>query len=91
LAAGPVLGPVSELPGIVVAAGGNTVVFLSASSGALLHTSTDASGVVFYSGAAIARGEVFIGNMSGTFYAFGNAGMVIEAEPSGNTSPVSPR
>ncbi len=88
LTAGPVLGPVSEFPGVVVAAGGNQVDFLAASSGSPVHTFSAASGVIFYSGAAVARGHVFIGDMSGNFYVFGLSGtgpVTIQAEASGNT------
>jgi outer membrane protein assembly factor BamB len=88
LAAGPVLGPVSEYPGVVVAAGGNQVIFLSTGTGSLLHTFSAASGVIFYSGAAVARGHVFIGDMSGNFYAFGlpsTGAVTIQAEAAGNT------
>jgi outer membrane protein assembly factor BamB len=88
LAAGPIPGPVSEYPGVVAAAGGNQVIFLATGTGSLLHTFTAASGVIFYSGAAVARGHVFIGDMSGNFYALGlpNTGVVaIQAEAAGNT------
>lgn len=40
---------------------------------------------MFYSGAAIARGKVFIGDMTGHFYAFAPTPVHIEAEAPGNT------
>ena len=43
ITAGPVLGPVSELPGLVVAAGGNQVLFLATGTGSVLHTFTAAT------------------------------------------------
>jgi len=66
---GPVLAPVSFANGVVYAVGGTSVVALDAATGALLWSfEMKAPG---FGGVAIARGRVFVGDLSGTIYAFG--------------------
>jgi outer membrane protein assembly factor BamB len=65
---GPVIAPVSTVNGVVFAAGGNLVEALDAASGKVLWSyRTDAP---MYGGIAIAGDAIFVGDLSGTLYAF---------------------
>ena len=67
--AGPVIAPVAYAHGLVFAVGGNSVVALDAATGSVLWSSKmKATG---FSGVAISQGRVYVGDLFGTFYAFG--------------------
>ncbi len=69
---GSVLGPVTEVPGVVVVSEGAYVVVLDAASGKTLYRYDDTnSGAMFYGGASIAGGVIYIGNMDGNLFAIG--------------------
>jgi outer membrane protein assembly factor BamB len=66
--AGPVLAPVSFANGVVFAVGGKSVVALDATDGSVLWSyQLKATG---FGGVAIARGRFYVGDVSGTIYAF---------------------
>lgn len=73
---GFVLGAVAAAPGVIVVGAGSTLVVLAASDGHVLDAVRDMDGGfnIFYSGAAIADGEVFIGNANGTLLDYEPAG-----------------
>jgi outer membrane protein assembly factor BamB len=65
---GPVIAPVSTVNGVVFAAGGNLVEAIDAATGKVLWSyRTDAD---IYGGIAIAGDTIFVGDLSGTLYAF---------------------
>jgi len=65
---GPVIAPVSTVHGVVFASGGNLVQALDAANGNVLWSyRTDAP---VYGGIAIAGNTIFVGDLSGTLYAF---------------------
>jgi outer membrane protein assembly factor BamB len=65
---GAVIAPVSTVNGVVFAAGGNLVEALDAATGAVLwSTRTDAP---LYGGISIAADTIYVGDLSGTLYAF---------------------
>jgi outer membrane protein assembly factor BamB len=72
LTSGPVLGPVTAVPGVLVVGEGTYVVVLADASGTTLYrfedTNTDS---FFYGGASIANGVIYIGNKDGNLYAIG--------------------
>ena len=69
---GPVVGAVTEVPGVVVVGEGNKFVLVATSDGHTLFSYTDTNnGSYFYGAASISNGVLYIGNMDDTFYAFG--------------------
>jgi len=69
---GPVLGAVTTANGVVVAGQGRYMMVLDAASGKTLYSFEDSgSGSLFYGGASISRGVIYIGNMDGKLYAIG--------------------
>jgi polyvinyl alcohol dehydrogenase (cytochrome) len=69
---GPVVGAVTEVPGVVVVGEGNKFVLAATSDGHTLFSYTDTNnGSHFYGAASISNGVLYIGNMDDTFYAFG--------------------
>ncbi len=69
---GPVLGAVTVTDGVVMVAQGTEINLFNAANGKSLFTYTDARrGSTFFSGAAVAEGRVFQGNLDGYLYAFG--------------------
>ncbi|MEO8970980.1 MAG: PQQ-binding-like beta-propeller repeat protein, partial [Ktedonobacteraceae bacterium] len=67
---GPVLAPVTGVPGVLVVGQGPYVVVLAAASGTTLYRFEDtSSGSIFYGGASIVNGVIYIGNMDGHLYA----------------------
>ena len=71
---GPVLGAVSEVPGVIALGEGNALVLLNASNGQTLFKKWDTltSGQShYYGGPAIANGTVYIGNEDGNFFVYG--------------------
>ena len=69
---GPVLAPVTAVPGVIVAEGGPDLVMLNATSGQVLFSFSDShKGSVFYGAASISHGVLYVGNFDGNFYAFG--------------------
>lgn len=69
---GPVLAPVAGVPGVLVVGQGPYVVVLAAASGTTLYRFEDTnSGSLFYGGASIANGVIYIGNMDGNLFAIG--------------------
>ncbi|HZS90731.1 MAG TPA: PQQ-binding-like beta-propeller repeat protein [Chloroflexota bacterium] len=72
---GTVLDAVTAVPGLVVieeccAGGANPVVVVNASSGSILSSSPSQGGAGFYGAASVVNGELYIGDVSGTLYAF---------------------
>jgi outer membrane protein assembly factor BamB len=65
---GPVLAPVSFANGLVFAVGGKSVVALDAATGSVLWSYQMKS--LGFGGVAIARGRIYVGDLSGTIYAF---------------------
>jgi outer membrane protein assembly factor BamB len=72
LADGPVLGAVTAAPGIVAVAEGNKVLVISAASGQTLFAYTTLAAI--YGSPSIADGVLYVGDNSGTLYAFNAAG-----------------
>ncbi|HLJ35999.1 MAG TPA: PQQ-binding-like beta-propeller repeat protein [Ktedonobacteraceae bacterium] len=69
---GPVLAPVAGVPGVLVVGQGPYVVVLAASSGTTLYRFKDSNkDSMFYGGACIVHGVIYIGNMDGNLYAIG--------------------
>jgi hypothetical protein len=90
---GPVLGPVSAVPGVVAVGEGNALVLLSSSTGNGLFKALDTSSTAnqYYGGPAIVNGNVYIGNEDGKFYAFGVSGTPAPAPtPTPGTGSPSP-
>lgn len=68
----PVLGPVTAIHGVVIAAGGNAITAVDAATGTTLYQFTDPiAGALFYGGTSVARAMVLAGNMDGHLYALG--------------------
>lgn len=68
----PVLGAISMVPGMVIAAEGDHVWLLQASNGGKLAVFTDAhAGATFYGAPSIGDGRIYAGNMDGDLFAFG--------------------
>ena len=66
------LAPLALAPGVIIVGNGEDVYALSASSGSTLFKYSDGDhGSMFYGAPTIAHGMVYIGNMDGSFYAFG--------------------
>ncbi len=66
---GPVLAPVTAVPGLVAVTEGNHVLVVSSATGQTVFSYTGPG--QFEGPAMIAKGKLFVGDMSGTFYAFG--------------------
>ncbi|TMB86666.1 MAG: hypothetical protein E6J45_13520 [Chloroflexi bacterium] len=71
LSDGPVLAPVSAVPGVLAVAEGDSLELVSASNGSVLFKAADTSSSQYYGGPAIANGAVYIGTQSGNFHAYG--------------------
>jgi polyvinyl alcohol dehydrogenase (cytochrome) len=65
---GPVLGALAAAPGIVAVAEGNKILVVSATSGETLFAYTTRSAI--YGSPSIANGVLYVGDNSGTLYAF---------------------
>ncbi len=76
---GPVLAPVSFANGVVFAVGGQSVVAYDAATGDVLWSFLMKS--LGYGGVAIANGRAYVGDLSGTIYAFGLPSLI--ARPPG--------
>ena len=69
--AGPVLGAVTAVPGVVTVGNGTAITVVAASTGNRLFTFTDTNtGSKFYGPASIANGMLYEGNMDGMLYGF---------------------
>lgn len=69
---GGVLGPVAVVPGVLVVGHGSRITVLATASGqTLYHFEDTTSGSVFYGGASIANGAIYIGNKDGHLFAIG--------------------
>ncbi len=69
---GVVLGPLTVVNGVVIATQGQDVNFINAATGAGISYYHDGrAGALFYGGASVSNGQVFVGNMDGYLYAFG--------------------
>jgi polyvinyl alcohol dehydrogenase (cytochrome) len=69
---GPVLAPVTVVPGLVIVEEGTTVDVINATSGKTLFTYTDSNdGSVFNGAASVSNGVLYVGNFDGNLYAFG--------------------
>lgn len=72
LNSGPVLGPLSGFPGVVLVTQGNQMNALSMANGNILYTYTDsAPGSTFYSGVSVASGLIYVPDLNGDFVALG--------------------
>lgn len=84
---GPVLGAVSEVPGVIALGEGNALVLVKASNGQTLFKKFDtltSSQSHYYGGPAIANGTVYIGNEDGSFFVYGG---LPSPTPTVTTSP----
>jgi outer membrane protein assembly factor BamB len=69
---GVVLGQLTVANGVVIATQGQDVNFINAKTGAGVSYYHDGrAGALFYGGASISHGQVFVGNMDGYLYVFG--------------------
>lgn len=69
---GPVLAPVTLIPGVAMVAAGPDVLALSTSTGQTLATLTDAHGNSrYFAGASVSNGVLYVGNMDRNLYAYG--------------------
>jgi len=66
---GPVLGPVTGVPGVLVIGAGTDLLAVNSATGATLWSFTT-SGSIFYGGAVISDGVLYIGDTGGNLYAF---------------------
>lgn len=72
LSSGPVLGAVTEVPGVLAVGQGTYLMVIAASTGQTLFRYQDTkSGSLFYGAASISNGVLYIGNQDGHLYAFG--------------------
>jgi polyvinyl alcohol dehydrogenase (cytochrome) len=70
--AGPVLGAVTAVPGVVVVGEGTYVIVVDAVTSQTLFRYNDTNtGSIFFGPASISNGMMFIGNMDDNLYAFG--------------------
>ncbi len=70
--AGPVLGAVTAVPGVVVVGEGNFVIIVNAVTNQTLFRFQDThSGSAFFGSASISNGMLYIGNMDDNLYALG--------------------
>jgi polyvinyl alcohol dehydrogenase (cytochrome) len=69
---GAVIAALSAAPGVIIFGAGKSLTILASSSGRVLARLTDTDGGfnLFYGGAAIADGAVYIGNANGTLLAY---------------------
>lgn len=83
---GPVLGPVSEVPGVIAVSEGPVLAILSASSGQIIKSLHDtmSSNNQYYGGPSIFNGFIYIGNEDGKFYAYSTPS---SPTPTPSTSP----
>lgn len=69
---GPVLAPVSAVPGLVVVTAGTDVSVFDSSNGDKLTVLTDTSrGSLYYGASSISQGVLYVGNMDGILHAYG--------------------
>jgi len=69
---GPVLAPVSAVPGVVVTTAGTDVIVDDSTDGHNLITLTDTnSGSLYYGAASISQGVLYVGNMDGILHTYG--------------------
>jgi outer membrane protein assembly factor BamB len=69
---GGVLGPVAVVPGVLVVGHGSRITVLATASGQTLYHFVDTtSGSIFYGGASISNGIIYIGNKDGRLFAIG--------------------
>ncbi len=71
LNAGPVLGPVTEVPGLLFVTAGAAVIGINARHGTLAFFSADPSGQPFYAGSVVAGARLYAGNTDGMLFAYG--------------------
>ena len=83
---GPVLGPVSEVPGVIAVSEGPVLAILTASSGNIIKSLHDtmSSNNQYYGGPSIFNGFIYIGNEDGNFYAYSTPS---SSTPTPSTSP----
>jgi outer membrane protein assembly factor BamB len=69
---GVVLGPLTVANGVVIATQGQDLNYINAATGTGISYFHDGrAGALFYGGASVSHGRVFVGNMDGYLYAFG--------------------
>jgi outer membrane protein assembly factor BamB len=68
---GPVVGALTEAPGLLFATDGSDLVALDVHNGGRLFLYGDPSGKIFYSGPTVAGGQLYAANTDGTLFAFG--------------------
>lgn len=69
---GPVLAPVTLIPGVAVVAAGKDVLMISTKTGQTLATLSDTRGNSrYFGGASVSNGVLYIGNMDWNLYAYG--------------------
>jgi hypothetical protein len=85
---GPVLGPVTAVPGVVSVGEGNALVLMAASDGHIFVKKFDtvSNSNQYYGGPSIDNGVVYIGNADGNFFAYGT-GAISTPTPSPSPTP----
>ena len=69
---GPVLGPVSLVPGVLLVEAGKDILLLNPATGQTLNTLTDTHGNSrYFSGASVSNGVLYATNMDWNLYAYG--------------------
>jgi hypothetical protein len=83
---GVVLGPLTVANGVVIATQGQDLNFIKAATGAGINYFHDGrAGALFYGGASVSHGQVFVGNMDGYLYAYG-----LSLSPTPTPTPTPP-
>lgn len=70
MGAGPVLGAVTAVPGVVTVGEGNFILAINAASGQTIFRYQETDGSPFFGGASIANGVMYQGNMDGHLLSF---------------------
>jgi PQQ-like domain len=70
LTTGPVLGAVTAVPGVAVVGAGPDLVAIDTASGNVLSSNATIGGAMFWGGASISNGVLYVGDSGGNFYAF---------------------
>lgn len=72
--AGAILGPLTEVPGVVFATPGDELVGLDTATGATLFRFTDPDRAVFYGGATVEGNRLVVGDTAGNLFQFALTG-----------------
>jgi outer membrane protein assembly factor BamB len=67
---GPVLGPLTAVPGLVAATEANWLIVMDSANGPTRFRFAVADGKPFYGGASVSNGQLYVGNSDGSLLAF---------------------